>query len=83
MLGLRPARDHGRNGAPLAIYGMLSYVLTPRTRETGIRIALGAQQAQVKRMLLGHVLVLVGVGVALGLGGAAPLTRLMESQFSA
>jgi hypothetical protein len=63
----------------VGIYGVLSYVLTQRTREIGIRVALGAQAGQVQRMLLGHVLVLVGVGVALGLGGAALLTRLMES----
>jgi predicted lysophospholipase L1 biosynthesis ABC-type transport system permease subunit len=42
-------------------------------------VALGAQAAQVQRMLLGHVLLLVGAGVALGLGGAALLTQLMES----
>jgi predicted permease len=63
----------------IGIYGVLSYVLTQRTREIGIRIALGAQQSQVKRLMLGHVLALVGIGVALGLGGAALLTRLMES----
>jgi predicted permease len=63
----------------VGIYGVLSYVLTQRTREIGIRIALGAQHAHVKRMLLVHVLALVGAGVVLGLGGAALLTRLMES----
>jgi predicted permease len=63
----------------VGIYGVLSYVLTQRTREIGIRVALGAQAAQVQRMLLGHVLLLVGAGVALGLGGAALLTQLMES----
>jgi ABC-type antimicrobial peptide transport system permease subunit len=64
----------------IGIYGVLSYVVTQRTREIGIRIALGARSAQLKRVLLGQVLVLVGIGVALGLGGAALLTRLMESQ---
>jgi predicted permease len=63
----------------VGIYGVLTYVLTQRTREIGIRMALGAQHAQVKNMLLRHVLALVGVGVALGLGGAALLTQLMES----
>ena len=63
----------------VGIYGVLSYVLTQRTREIGIRMALGAQNAQLKRMLLGHALALVGAGVALGLGGAALLSRLMES----
>ena len=64
----------------VGIYGVLCYVVTQRTREIGIRMALGAQSAQLKRVVLGHVLVLVAVGVALGLGGAALLTRLMESQ---
>jgi predicted permease len=64
----------------VGIYGVLSYVVTQRARDIGIRIALGARCVQLKRALLGQVLVLVGVGVALGLGGAALLTRLMESQ---
>ena len=64
----------------IGIYGVLSYVLTQRTHEIGIRMALGAQSAHLQRLLLGHVLALVGGGVALGLGGAALLTRLMESQ---
>jgi predicted permease len=63
----------------VGIYGVLSYVLAQRTREIGIRMALGAQSAQLKRLLLGHALAIVAVGVALGLGGAALLTRLMAS----
>jgi predicted permease len=63
----------------IGIYGVISYMLAQRTREIGIRIALGAQSAAIKRLLLGHVLALVAVGVALGLGGAAVLSRLMES----
>ncbi|MBN1240868.1 MAG: ABC transporter permease [Gammaproteobacteria bacterium] len=63
----------------VGIYGVISYILTQRTAEMGIRMALGAQAAQLKRLLLGHVLALVGVGVAVGLAAAGILTRLMES----
>jgi ABC-type antimicrobial peptide transport system permease subunit len=63
----------------VGIYGVISYMLAQRTREIGIRMALGAQNAGLKRLLIGQVLALVGIGVVLGLGGAAVLTRLMES----
>jgi predicted permease len=64
----------------VGLYAVIAYVLTQRTREIGIRIALGAQAGAVKAMLLRHVLVLVAVGVVLGASGAAAVTRLMESQ---
>jgi ABC-type antimicrobial peptide transport system permease subunit len=63
----------------VGIYGVISYLVAQRTREIGIRVALGAQHATLKRMVLGHVVVLVLVGVAFGLGGAAALSRLMKS----
>jgi ABC-type antimicrobial peptide transport system permease subunit len=63
----------------VGVYGVISYLLAQRTREIGIRMALGAQHGVLKRLLLGHVLTLVAVGVVLGLGGAAALARLMES----
>ncbi|HEX5047592.1 MAG TPA: ABC transporter permease [Gammaproteobacteria bacterium] len=63
----------------VGIYGVISYVLAQRTREIGIRMALGAPNAALLSLILGRVLVLVGMGVALGLGGAAALTRLMRS----
>jgi predicted permease len=63
----------------VGIYAVISYTLTLRAREIGIRMALGAQNAALKRMLLSQVLVLMAAGVALGLGGAAALTRLMQS----
>jgi hypothetical protein len=63
----------------LGIYAVIAYVLTQRTRELGIRLALGAQAGALKRMLVGQVLTLVGAGIVLGIGGAAMLARLMES----
>ncbi|HZF31731.1 MAG TPA: FtsX-like permease family protein, partial [Gammaproteobacteria bacterium] len=63
----------------LGIYGVISYMLAQRTREIGVRMALGARNTQLQGMLLRQVFLLVTVGVALGLGGAAALTRLMES----
>ncbi|HET8696126.1 MAG TPA: ABC transporter permease [Gammaproteobacteria bacterium] len=63
----------------LGIYGVISHALAQRTREIGVRMALGARHVQLKRLLLGRVLVLVAVGVAVGLGGAAAVTRLMSS----
>ena len=62
----------------VGIYGVIGYILTERRREMGVRLALGAQHATLRRMLLSHVLLLVCVGMALGLGGAAVLTRLMQ-----
>jgi predicted permease len=63
----------------VGIYGIVSYTLSRRTREVGIRMALGARNAQLKGMLVRQILLLVIIGIALGLGTAAALTRLMES----
>jgi predicted permease len=63
----------------VGIYAVIAYVLGQRTREIGIRMALGARAGTVKGMLVGQVLALVGIGVAVGLGAAAALTRLMSS----
>jgi putative ABC transport system permease protein len=63
----------------VGIYAVIAYVLAQRTRELGIRLALGARAGTLKSMLVGQVLALVGVGIVLGLGGAALTTRLMES----
>jgi ABC-type antimicrobial peptide transport system permease subunit len=64
----------------VGIYGIVSYAISQRQREIGIRLALGAGQGEVRRMFVRHALALVGVGVAIGLGAAVGLTRLMESQ---
>jgi predicted permease len=61
------------------IYGVISYSVTQRSREIGIRMALGAQHGTVTRMFVRHALTLAGVGVAIGLAAALGLMRLMSS----
>ncbi len=63
----------------VGIYGVIAYVVSQRTREIGIRTALGAQPAGLLGMFVRHGLWLAGVGAALGLVAAAGLTRLMSS----
>ena len=63
----------------VGIYGVISYAVSQRRREIGIRAALGAQQGELKRMFVRHGLALAGMGVAIGLGAAAGLTRLMST----
>jgi ABC-type antimicrobial peptide transport system permease subunit len=63
----------------VGIYGVISYAVSQRRREIGIRAALGAQQGELKRMFVRHGLVLAGIGVVVGLGAAAGLTRLMST----
>jgi predicted permease len=61
------------------IYGVISYVVSQRTREIGVRMALGARQRDVSRMVLVQGLYVAGIGVAVGLIAAVGLTRLMSS----
>jgi putative ABC transport system permease protein len=63
----------------VGIYGVISYIVTQRTREIGIRMALGAAQRDVSALFLRHGLILSAIGIALGVAGAAGLTRLMSS----
>jgi putative ABC transport system permease protein len=63
----------------VGIYGVIAYAVTQRTREIGIRMALGAQPAGLKQMFVRHGLLLAGIGAVIGLGTAAGLTRLMSS----
>ncbi|MGH9350333.1 MAG: FtsX-like permease family protein [Vicinamibacterales bacterium] len=61
------------------LYGVIAYAVSQRRREIGIRLALGAQAREIRGLFVRRGLVLVGVGVAIGLGGAAGFTRFMQS----
>ena len=63
----------------VGIYGVISYSVSQRAREIGIRLAIGAQREELTRMFVRHGLILAGAGVAFGLAAAAVLTRLMNS----
>jgi putative ABC transport system permease protein len=66
--------------AAAGLYGVLSYSVSQRAQEIGIRMALGAPREAIFRQVVGHALGLVAAGVALGLAGAFALTRLIASQ---
>lgn len=65
--------------AAIGIYGVMAHAVAERTREIGIRMALGARLPDVLRMVLGHAALLVGAGVATGLAAALALGRLIEA----
>jgi len=65
--------------AAIGIYGVMAYSFSQRTHEIGIRIALGAQRVDIFRMAVGEGMQLVGIGLAIGLVGAAALTRSVRT----
>jgi predicted permease len=65
--------------AAVGVYGVLSYAVTQRRREIGVRIALGAQLTQVRASVLGEGLIVAAIGVAFGAAGALALARVLRS----
>ena len=65
--------------AMIGLYGVMSYNVARRRNEIGIRMALGAEQSRVLRMVLREVAILIVIGLAIGLGAAIGTTRFVES----
>lgn len=65
--------------AVIGVYSVLSYLVVQHTREIGIRMALGAQRLAITRMVLNQALAVGVLGLAIGVGGAFALTRLLAS----
>jgi predicted permease len=63
----------------IGVYGVISYAVSQRRREIGIRLALGAQPPHIQGLFIRRGLIVAGVGVVIGLGGAAGFSRLMRS----
>ena len=66
--------------AVIGLYGVMAYTVARRSREIGIRMALGAIGGNVLWLIMREVVVLVGIGVAIGLPSAWALTRIIKTQ---
>jgi putative ABC transport system permease protein len=65
--------------AAIGLFGVMAYLVSQRTREIGVRLALGATRSEVFRQILGRGMALAGAGAAIGVGAAIGLSQVMES----
>jgi putative ABC transport system permease protein len=65
--------------AAVGLYGVISFSARQRTREIGVRVALGASDRDVRRLILGHGMIVAAIGIVLGLGASVALTRVVSS----
>jgi predicted permease len=68
-----------RTLAGLGLYGLISYAVSARTREIGIRVALGARSTNVRALIIRHGMLLTSVGLVIGIGGSLLLTPVLQS----
>src|ERR671925_352551 len=66
--------------AAIGVYGVMSLIVSERTREVGVRLALGAKPSQLLRMIVGQAATLGAIGVMIGLLGALPMALLLRGQ---